>query len=173
MHYFKFGFGIEESNRDYEEIIESKELRVVLATNPIDYFIYQGQPMGFQLEMLESFAKSKGLELVIKIENDAQKGVEMLLDRECDILAQGIINFKSRSYVNYTLPIRSTRLVLVKHVPKNEDILNLKPDTDGNTTLKCIYVAKNQTDIKVLKTYLTEIIPNFYLVEIDSLSMKQ
>ncbi|HOE38229.1 MAG TPA: transglycosylase SLT domain-containing protein [Bacteroidales bacterium] len=171
LHYFKFGFGVEESKRDYEEIIESKKLKVVLATNPIDYFIYQGQPMGFQLEMLESFAKSKGLDLVINIENDVQKGLEMLLNRECDILAQGIVNSLSQeAYVNYTLPIRSTRLVLVKHVLKNEDILNLKPDIEDNITLKYIYVGKNQTDTKVLKTYLTEIIPNFYLVEIDSLS---
>lgn len=170
-YYFKIESKLEENKRDYKEIIQSKKIKVVLATNPIDYFIYQGQPMGFQLEILESFAKAKNLDLDISIENDAQKGLEMLQNRDCDILAQGIANSSSlEALVNYTLPIRTSRLVLVKHIPKNEDVLMKSQELDISTELKPIYVLKNQTDIKDLKTYLKDIIPNFYLVEIDSLS---
>jgi membrane-bound lytic murein transglycosylase F len=109
--------------RDLNQIKKDGVLNVVIGTNPIDYFIYQGQPMGFQLEMLEKFTSEHNLELNIIVENDPQKGINMLLNRDCDILAQSFINSSERDLlVDFTIPIRQTHQVLVQRAGGEQNI---------------------------------------------------
>lgn len=164
----------DDHKRDYTQIKREGKLVVVTGTNIIDYFIYQGQPMGFQLEMIEEFAKLHELELSIIIENDPQKGIDMLLNRECDILAQSTINSSDRDlYVDFTVPVRKTHQVLVQRVATG--IANENGVADSlirdisDLNLKTIYVQKDGSNLQSLKTLAVEIIRNFYIVEIDSI----
>ncbi len=77
--------------RDFKEIVDDGVLKVVFNIDPVDYFVYEGSPLGFQLEMIESFSKKYGLELEIIVESDLDSGIEILKSNKVDILAQGII----------------------------------------------------------------------------------
>jgi membrane-bound lytic murein transglycosylase F len=166
--------GIEDNNdkkRDFVQIKKEGVLTVVISTNPIDYFIYQGQPMGFQLEMLEAFVSEHKLELNIIVENDPQKGIDMLLNQECDILAQSFINSSERDLlVDFTIPVRQTHQVLVQRVGGEQNVnhdsvvLSL-----ADLRLKTIYVQKDGSNLQSLKNLASELIHNFYIVEVDSI----
>jgi membrane-bound lytic murein transglycosylase F len=163
-----------ENKRDYPNIKKEGVLRVVISTNPIDYFIYQGQPMGFQLEMLEDFVEAHNLKLEIIMENDPEKAMQMLMDRDCDILAQSIINTADRDLiVDFTIPVRHTKQVLVQRVTAD----GLESDSLirdlSELELKTLYIQKGSANLKSLKNLASELIQNFYVVEIDSMSQEQ
>lgn len=164
----------DDYKRDYTQIKHDGKLVVVTGTNLIDYFIYQGQPMGFQLEMIADFAREHNLELTIIIENDPQKGIDMLLNRECDILAQSIINSSDRDlHVDFTLPVRKTHQVLVQRiatgiVDENGVADSLIRDI-SDLNLKTLYVQKDGSNLQSLKNLAIELIRNFYIVEIDTI----
>src|SRR5215204_2169988 len=50
-------------NRDLAQIRERGYLVVLAPYNATTYFIYQGQPSGYEYELLQAFAKDLGVEL--------------------------------------------------------------------------------------------------------------
>jgi membrane-bound lytic murein transglycosylase F len=162
-----------DSKRDFPEIEKEGTLRVVINTNPIDYFIYQGQPMGLQLEILETFAKTHNLNLEIIVENNPDKGMELLLSRECDILAQSLVNLIEKD-VNYdfTMPVRQSKQVLVQRNLVEEDQNKLIRDL-SDLELKTVYCSKNSRNIKSLNNLYSLSSKNYYVVEIDSMPDEQ
>lgn len=171
-----------KNKRDYPEIVKEGVLKIAINTNHIDYFIYQGQPMGLQLEMLDKFADDHGLSLEIIVENNSDKGIKMLVDGECDILAQSIINTNERDLVaEFTIPIRQTKQVLVQRNDGNSTDLKQNPSKNVGSSsnslpdlkLKTLYVLKGSANIDALKNMASEVIQNFYIAEIDSLTTEQ
>ncbi|MDD3739981.1 MAG: transporter substrate-binding domain-containing protein [Bacteroidales bacterium] len=158
-----------DTTRDFPEIAKEGTLRVIINTNPIDYFIYQGQPMGLQLEMLESFAKTHNLILEIIVENNPEKGMELLLSRECDILAQSLSNLIEKD-VNYdfTIPVRQTKQVLVQRILNEDDPRGLIRDL-SELELKTIYCSKNSRNSTNFNNLYSLSSKNYYVVEIDSI----
>ncbi|MDD2635722.1 MAG: transporter substrate-binding domain-containing protein [Bacteroidales bacterium] len=166
--------------RDYKEIIASDTVIAVVSTNPIDYFIYQGRPMGFQLEILQDFAKAHNLNLKIIVENDLIKGMELLMNRDCDILAQSIIVTTERDLIlEFSMPVRQTKQVLVQRKPNSfrslsykqiEDSLIRSPEGLKGKTLYTFKASVNKIALQSLSLDLAE---NFFIQEIDSISVEQ
>jgi membrane-bound lytic murein transglycosylase F len=52
----KKGTETELQIQDLPEIIKSGKIRVVTNYNSTNYFVYKGQPMGYQFELLQEFA---------------------------------------------------------------------------------------------------------------------
>ena len=52
---------------DLPEIMERGELVVLTANSSTSYFNYRGEPMGFQYELAQQFARSLGLKLKLKV----------------------------------------------------------------------------------------------------------
>lgn len=95
------------------------KLVAVTGFNSTDYFIYRGEPMGFQYELLESFSDHSGYDIVIKPENHPDKAINMLRSGEADILAISLtVNKPARRGIKYTGPIGETRQVLVQRKPE-------------------------------------------------------
>ena len=166
--------------RDFEEIVKTDTLRALVSTNHIDYFIYQGRPMGFQLEILEQFAKYHNLELQIIVENNIDKGLEMLMNRDCDILAQSIIITTEGDLIyEYTVPIRQTKQVLVQRKPTGYELMTYNQIEDSliraldKLDSKTLYAHKGSVSLVSLQNLSNEIVENFYVVEIDSISPEQ
>lgn len=162
--------------RDYPSIEKDGTLLVVISTNPIDYFIYQGQPMGFQLEILENFAKSHNLSLEIIVESNPDKGLELLLTNECDILVQYITNpTKNDLNVDFTIPVRQTKQVLVQRIPGDKKKEN--PDklvrNLSDLELQTIYFCKGSRNIQTLDGVNSLSTKNYYIVEVDSMPEEQ
>ena len=72
----------EETAVDLPQIQERKELVVLTVNSSVSYFHYRGEPMGFQYELAQQFAKSLGLDLKVKVVKDEEQLVSSLLKGE-------------------------------------------------------------------------------------------
>ena len=95
--------------------------------NSTDYFIYKGEPMGFNYELLKSFSDNIGIDLEIITENQIELSLGMLKSGEADLIAVDlIVNSSGKKDLFFTLPIGETRQVLVQRKPRNWR--SLKPE---------------------------------------------
>lgn len=113
---------IKEKPKDLilKKIIKEKKLIATTDYNSTNYFVYRGEPMGYQYELLKSFTDYLGVKLEIKIINDLNSSFKCINEKECDLIALGLTITKERSKeVNFSDPLSQTRQVLVQRKPKN------------------------------------------------------
>jgi membrane-bound lytic murein transglycosylase F len=85
-----------------------------------DYFIYRGEPMGFQYEKLKIFADYLGVELEVRVARDVEEAFQELAMGNVDIIAMGLtVTKESMQRVDFTEPILQTRQMLVQRKPEN------------------------------------------------------
>lgn len=75
---------------DFPEIKQKKEITVLTLFGSMSYFIYKGENMGYEYELLKDFADTNGLSLNLKIAPNVNKLQEMLLAGEGDLIAYNI-----------------------------------------------------------------------------------
>lgn len=124
---------------------------------------------GFQYELIKIFADSMQLELVIVEESDLQKSVDMLLNGECDIVASMVPlgAFKDTQNIAYTLPLQSSRLVLVQNAADStQQVFRKQYELDNDT----IHVAQGSRYVQRLKNLSDEIAANIYVFEVKNKS---
>ncbi len=110
-----------------ERIREKGNLRVVTEYNSISYFIYRGQPLGFQYEMLQALANHLGLELQVSVSNDLEKNFRDLEERNVDLIAMNLtVTSERKKQVDFTVPLLQTRQVLVQRKPQRWEDMNQK-----------------------------------------------
>lgn len=81
----------EEVAVDLLQILEKKELVVLTVNSSVSYFNYRGEPMGFQYELAQQFAKSLGVSLKVKVVKDEEGLVDSLLSGAGDLVAYNLI----------------------------------------------------------------------------------
>jgi membrane-bound lytic murein transglycosylase F len=107
-------------NIDLTEIKKRGKIIAITKFNSINYFIYQGQPMGFQFELLQRFAEYSGLQLELNVSNDMDDITSKLLSGKCDIVAIGLpVTNDQAQYMGFTEPLMQSRQVLVQRKPDN------------------------------------------------------
>lgn len=79
-----------EAAIDLPEIMERGELVVLTANSSTSYFNYRGEPMGFQYELAQQFARSLGLKLKLKVVNNPSEMVRCLIRGEGDLVAYNL-----------------------------------------------------------------------------------
>lgn len=105
---------------DLNEIKERGRLIAITGYSATGYFIYKGQPMGYEYELLESLAKHLGLVIEIRIARDMDDIFRMLNSGEGDLIAHGLTITKERmKKVTFTKYHSLTRQVLVQRKPQN------------------------------------------------------
>ena len=88
---FACGGGKEEkASVDLPQIRERGELVALTVNSSASYFDYRGEPMGFQYELVQQFARSQGLRLAIKVVKDEQALVDSLLAGAGDLIAYNL-----------------------------------------------------------------------------------
>ena len=108
------------STRDLNEVIESGALKVVTSYSPVSYFIYRGQPMGYEYELLKYLEKHLEVNIELKIARDFNEMFEMLQSGEVDLIAYNLtITGDRREFLEFTLPLNTTHQVLVQRKPDN------------------------------------------------------
>jgi membrane-bound lytic murein transglycosylase F len=109
-----------EPGPDLDEIRKRGKLIAATDNSSTGYFLYKGEPMGFEYEMLKNLAKHLDVELEVKIITDINSIFELLQNGEVDILAANLTVTKERARkVNFTYPLLLTRQVLVQRKPEN------------------------------------------------------
>jgi membrane-bound lytic murein transglycosylase F len=68
-----------------------KRERLIVATcnNSADYFVYKGQPMGFQYDVLTEFAKNRDLRIEFIAGKSYDENLKLLAEGRCDLIASG------------------------------------------------------------------------------------
>ena len=108
------------SSIDLDAIRKRGKLIAVTDFNSIDYFIYKGEPMGFNYELLKSFSDFVGIDLEIIAENNIERAVGMVQSGEADLLAVGLTAAsQEKKDIVFTSPVDETRQVLVQRKPRN------------------------------------------------------
>ena len=123
--------------------------------NSLNYFVNRGNPQGFQLELLESFAEYLDVRLKIITSNDVSK-LDYYLDIHAgDLIAMNLpITREGKREVHFSVPIGETRLVLIQRnsLPGKSSVKYIKDPKEfiGDT----VYYRQNLFIEPILKEFV-------------------
>jgi membrane-bound lytic murein transglycosylase F len=107
-------------NFDLDAIKRRGVLKAIVVGGPTSFFVYRGQTMGFEYELLQKFAEHIGVDLEIIAAKDFNVLGEWLNNGKGDIVAHAFAPTKTRkktfSFTNY---LYLTQQVLVQRKPNN------------------------------------------------------
>ncbi|MDT8308326.1 MAG: lytic transglycosylase F, partial [Bacteroidales bacterium] len=153
----------EEANKhDLKKILERDTLIALTDNTSFSFFIYKGQPMGYQYELLQHFSDYLGVELSIQTENNIETSFDLLNNREVDLIAIDLtITRPRKNIVSFTVPINETKQVLIQRKPIGWQRMKRKEldDTLIRNVIdlggKTVFIQKN-TAYKIRLTNLAE-----------------
>lgn len=100
---------------DLDSIKHRGKLILLTENSASTYFLYRGQPRGFDYELVREFARHLGVKLEIHLLDDVDRMFEMLNNGSGDLIASNLTVTPARKkLVNFSEPIYSTRAVLVQ-----------------------------------------------------------
>ena len=103
---------------DLPQIKERGSLTAILNNSSTGYFIYRGQPMGYEYELLTRLAQSLEVSLSIEVTNDIEEAFRMLDQGEGDIIAFNMtVTAPRKERVAFTEHHNEVKQVLVQHLP--------------------------------------------------------
>ena len=109
---------------DLLEIFHKGEINVLTLSGSMSYFIYKGEPKGYEYELLNDFAESLHLKLNIHLAENETKLTEMLLRGEGDLIAYNIpITNEGKEQVLYCGREVINEQVLVQRTNKRETLI--------------------------------------------------
>ncbi|HXP50358.1 MAG TPA: transporter substrate-binding domain-containing protein, partial [Bacteroidia bacterium] len=97
-------------HRDLDQVKKSKKLVLLTENSSTSYFIYKGQPMGYEYEMMNAFAQSIGVELDVVVVRNVDNIFQMLDSCQGDVAADNLtVTSNRRKDVEFTSPLFNTR----------------------------------------------------------------
>lgn len=143
-------------------------LRAVTLYGPTSYFIYKGEPMGYDYTLVDSLARQKGMVLDLKVARSLSAAVAMLDSGKVDLIAYEVpITEHYRQYVLPCGPENITTQVLVQ--PK----VSKQPAVKDVTELvgKEVYVEKDSKYLRRLRNLNDELGGGIIIREVDADSL--
>lgn len=105
---------------DLEAIRERGFINALVDNNSVSYFIYKGQPMGYEYELLNLFAKHLEVDLKIQVTSGIDRAIDQLNKGEGDIIAFPLTVTKERKkWLAFSKPHFNSYQVLVQRKPEN------------------------------------------------------
>jgi len=147
---------------DLEAIRTRGFLNALVDNNSVSYFIFRGEPMGFEYELLQRFAEDLGVELRIRIISGVEESIELLNKGEGDVIAFPLTITDARSkYISFSRPLFTTTQVLVQRRDSANNLIRLHADLIG----KEIHVMKGSSFKDRLQRLSEEIGGQIMIVE--------
>lgn len=176
----KFG-GVGLASNVLTKIKDSGKLVALTDYNSTNYYIYRGTPMGYQFELLQSFADHLGVKLEIKTNNDLVESFELLASGEVDLISIGLTKTQERlSMVDFTDPIIQTRQVLVQKKPDNwrkiktaDELESLLIRNQNDLARKTIVIQKKTSFFVRLNNLAEEIGDSIFIIEDPELEVEE
>lgn len=159
----------------FDAIIQRDTLIAITDNSSSSYFLYKGQPMGYQYELLSHFARHIGVALNIITVTNIEESILRIKAGEADLIAIDLtINAPRSDLVAFSTPISETRQVLVQR--KTEGFVKRKKsDVDTNLIRKhsdlsgkTIYIQKSSAYRMRLRYLSAEIGAPINIVELDN-----
>lgn len=165
---------VTESPRDYTEIIESGILRAVTEYNSISYHAEGDTVNGFHYELLNAFAKSKGLKSEITPDMSFGNRLEGIMKGKYDILANStMVTSESKDSLLFTHPILLNRQVLVQRKSEEEKDSTYYIHSQLELARKTLHVVKDSPAILRIHNLSNEIGDTIYINEIEKYGPEQ
>ncbi|UAM97026.1 transporter substrate-binding domain-containing protein [Polaribacter litorisediminis] len=162
-------------DRDLEDIKKDGVLRALVVYSSTSYFLYRGQAMGFEYELLKQLAKHLDLKLEIVVSKDLDTQFEVLNRGDVDLIAHGMTITNQRKWeVDFTEHLYLTRQVLVQKMPDN--YLNMTWSATQKELIhdpieligKTVSIRKNSAYIERLLSLSNEMGGNIVIDTLDS-----
>lgn len=165
-------------DRSLEKVLEKGKLIATTDYNSTNYFIYRGEPAGYEYEMLKAYAKHIGVDLELIVNNDFEDAYKDLADGKVDVIAMGMtINSDRKEMIDFTEPLGQTRQVLVQRKPENWRTMNTMNQVDEllirnplQLAGKMVYVPRYSTYGQRLRNLQQEIGDSIIVVEFPQTS---
>ncbi|MFC0878501.1 transglycosylase SLT domain-containing protein [Saccharicrinis sp. FJH2] len=105
---------------DLPQILKRDTLVALTAFSSTSYFIYKGQAMGYEYELLKKFTEHLGVNLRMVVIRDMDSIFSYLNNNEVDLVAYALTVTNSRKKeAAFTVPLQYTEQVLVQRLPDN------------------------------------------------------
>jgi membrane-bound lytic murein transglycosylase F len=105
---------------DLDDIKKTGVLKALVVYSSTSYFLYKGQAMGFEYELLKRLADHLDLELELVVSDDLDSKFEVLNRGDVDLIAHGMTITNQRKWeVDFTEYLYLTKQVLVQRKPDN------------------------------------------------------
>ncbi len=138
-------------------------LTILMDNSLSSYFIYRGEPMGYNYDMLKLFADESDLTLNIKIIGQVENIIDSLMAGEGDLVAANLAISEDRmEKIAFSEPLFRTSQVLVQRLPDNiktlnkdeieESLIRDRLDLEG----KEVVVRKNSSYELILQNLIRE-----------------
>lgn len=113
---------------DIDSIKHRGYLTALVDNNSISYFLYKGQPKGYDYELLQDLAKHLRVKLKLKLISGIENGIRKLNSGEGDILAYPLtITQQRKDYVSFTNPqLKSHQVLVQRRVSTSTDSLDIQ-----------------------------------------------
>ena len=167
-----FSCSREKDRTDFPEILEKGTLTAITSYSPVSYFIYRGQPMGYEYELLQMLGEDLGLRIDIIIAHDLEEMIAMLENGQGDLIAYGLtITADRREKLAFTEPLNVTRQVLVQRKPENwrqmklHEIENTLIRNPFDLADKTIHVRRGSAYVSRLNNLSLEIGEEIHVIE--------
>jgi membrane-bound lytic murein transglycosylase F len=106
---------VEPIKRDLAEIKERGQLVVLAPYNSTSYFLYRGEPLGYEYELLQAFAKEHGVPLKVVVVTDRKSYYPLLNAGDGDIVAARLVpTEEDKANVSFTRELYRTEPALVQ-----------------------------------------------------------
>ncbi|OGU55928.1 MAG: lytic transglycosylase F, partial [Ignavibacteria bacterium RBG_13_36_8] len=159
---------------DLDKMLKRGSIKAITGYNAYSYFIYKGEPMGFEYELVKKYADYLGVKLEIIIIKEMNKMFEALNSGEGDIIAFNLTVTKDRmNRAAFTNTLNSTKQVLVQLRPKNwqsmtaqeidKQLVRNPIDLEGKT----VYVRGGSSHLQRLINLSDEIGGDINIIEAD------
>ncbi|WP_109832377.1 MltF family protein [Reichenbachiella versicolor] len=106
-------------DRDLGAIKREGKLTAIVDNSSTGMFLYRGEPLGFEYELISKYAEYTGLDLEFKIARSIEEGFELINKGDGDILAHNLTVTKERKEkIGFTNSHYHIRQVLIQRKPE-------------------------------------------------------
>ncbi|RLD53302.1 MAG: lytic transglycosylase F [Bacteroidetes bacterium] len=166
---------VEKRSQDVilNRILREKKIVATTDYNSTNYFVYRGEPMGYQFELLKSFADYLGVKVEIQIINDLEESFDCINTGKCDLIALGLTVTKERAeIIDLSSPLMQTRQILIQRKPENWRKMRTWDEIESHMIRnplelaeKTIYIQKGAIYSQRIKNLSDEIGANINVIE--------
>ena len=164
-----------EEFRDWDAIVVAGRLRMLTVNAPATYYLWRGELLGFEYELVRSFAEAHGLELEVIVAHDIGGLLEGLLTGRGDMIAAGLVPTDERVEMGlrFTRPYLQIREVFVTAGEPITDLAGLagrritvNPKTSYAATLEGLRLKSN-LDVDLVDRSTSAILADISLGSLD------
>ena len=144
-------------NYDLDSIVERGVLRAIVVGGPTSFFIYRGESMGFEYELLNRFAEDLGVKLELVVAKNFDELGEWLNSGKGDIIAHGMtVTLNRQKHFSFTEYLYLTHQVLVQSKPSNWRHMKLH-EIDRGVVHDAIQLIGDTVSIRNHSSYMSRI----------------